>query len=85
MRHRKSLNDLLPDAPEDALDLLNKMLQFNPDKRATAEEVLEHPYVAKFHNLSEEHSLLYDVIPPVDDDVQLSVAEYRDKLYEVGL
>ena len=26
----------------------------------------------------------YDVIPALDDDVQLSVDEYRVKLYEVG-
>lgn len=84
MRSRKSLKDLLPDAPTDGLDLLQSLLQFNPDKRLTAEEALKHPYLAKFHNPSEEHMLTYDVVPPVDDDVQLSVAEYRTKLYDVN-
>ena len=51
----------------------------------TAEEALAHPYLAKFHNPAEEHSLTYDVVPPVDDDVQLSVAEYRTKLYDVRM
>ncbi|XP_065669565.1 extracellular signal-regulated kinase 2 isoform X2 [Hydra vulgaris] len=82
VRSRKSLNDLFPDSPDDALDLLNKLLQFNPDKRITAEEALSHPYLSKFHNPSQELELTYDVVPPVDDDVQLSVAEYRTKLYE---
>ena len=84
VRSRKSLNDLFPDSPSDALDLLNKLLQFNPDKRITAEEALTHPYLSKFHNPSQELELTYDVVPPVDDDVQLSVAEYRTKLYEVA-
>jgi len=82
MRSRKNLTDLFPDAPNDALDMVQSLLQFNPDKRMTAEEALAHPYLAKFHNPAEEHSLTYDVVPPVDDDVQLSVAEYRTKLYD---
>ncbi|XP_057312245.1 extracellular signal-regulated kinase 2-like isoform X1 [Hydractinia symbiolongicarpus] len=82
MRSRRSLKDLLPDAPSDGLDLMMNLLQFNPDKRFSAEEALTHPYLAKFHNPSEELSLTYDVVPPVDDDVQLSVAEYRTKLYD---
>ena len=85
MRSRKNLTDYFPDAPPDALDMLQSLLQFNPDKRMTAEEALMHPYLAKFHNPSEEHSLSYDVVPPVDDDVQLSVAEYRTKLYDVSM
>jgi len=84
MRSRKNLTDQFPDSPPDALDMLQSLLQFNPDKRMTAEEALLHPYLAKFHNPSEEHSLPYDVVPPVDDDVQLSVAEYRTKLYDVS-
>ncbi len=65
------------------MDLLKRFLQFNPQKRFTAEEALSHPYVAKFHKPGDESFLLYDVVPPVDDDVQLTVNEYRDKLYEV--
>ena len=37
-----------------ALDLLTKLLQFNPNKRLTAEQALEHPYVSDFHNVNEE-------------------------------
>ncbi len=38
----------------------------------------------RFHNPDREPSLVYDVILPVDDDVQLSVTQYRNKLYEVS-
>uniref|UniRef100_A0A8B9RN23 Mitogen-activated protein kinase 15 n=1 Tax=Astyanax mexicanus TaxID=7994 RepID=A0A8B9RN23_ASTMX len=84
LRPQVPLGDLLqPSVPPDALDLLQHLLVFNPYKRLTAEQALQHPYVAKFHNPAREPSLDYDVILPVDDDVQLSVAQYRNKLYEV--
>ncbi|XP_028406373.1 extracellular signal-regulated kinase 2-like [Dendronephthya gigantea] len=79
---RKSLEDILPTAPVDGLDLLRRLLQFNPDKRPTAEEVLRHPYVSRFHNSDDEPTLDHEVHPPLSDDQQLSVDEYRKKLYE---
>lgn len=39
----------------------------------------------RFHNPAKEPALNYDVVLPVDDDVQLSVVQYRNKLYEVQL
>uniref|UniRef100_A0A8D0H9X5 mitogen-activated protein kinase n=1 Tax=Sphenodon punctatus TaxID=8508 RepID=A0A8D0H9X5_SPHPU len=82
-QRRVTFEELLPaSAPPEALDLLKKLLVFNPEKRLTAEEALEHPYVKRFHCSTKEPSLDYDVILPLDDDIQLSVAEYRNKLYE---
>ncbi|KAF7691150.1 mitogen-activated protein kinase 15 isoform X1 [Silurus meridionalis] len=86
LRPQVQLGDLMqPSVPPDALDLLQRLLVFNPYKRLTAEEALQHPYVAKFHNPSREPSLDYEVILAVDDDVQLSVTQYRNKLYEMIL
>lgn len=85
-RPRIPLLELLPPScPPEAVDLLSKLLVFNPDKRLTAEEALEHPYVRRFHAAAREPALDYDVILPLDDDIQLSVAEYRNKLYEMIL
>ena len=47
-RPRKLLAELIPDAPSDGLDLMKKLLQFNPSKRPTADEALRHPYLKKF-------------------------------------
>ena len=38
-----------PKASEKALDLLSKMLVFNPARRITVIEALEHPYLATLH------------------------------------
>ncbi|NWQ91953.1 MK15 kinase, partial [Burhinus bistriatus] len=83
---RVTFEEILPSStPLPALDLLKKLLVFNPDKRLTAEEALQHPYVKRFHCPAREPSLDYDVILPLGDDIQLSVAEYRNKLYEMIL
>lgn len=39
------------------------------------------PY--RFHDPAEEPELNRDIVPYLDDNVQLSIEEYRDKLYEV--
>ena len=38
------------DVPSEALDLLVRMLHFNPHKRITISEALRHPYLAQFHS-----------------------------------
>ncbi|CAL1532156.1 unnamed protein product [Lymnaea stagnalis] len=82
-RSRKSFDDMLSDSPPDGIDLMKKLLHFNPDKRITADEALRHPFVQRFHNPAGEMSLNFDVVPPLSDDVQLTVDEYRSKLYEM--
>ena len=70
---------------EVAIDLLLKLLVFNPKKRLTAEEALEHPYVADFHNLEEEITCDHKIDIPLDDNNKFTKEEYRQKLYDVVL
>ena len=70
---------------EVAIDLLLKLLQFNPKKRLTAVEALEHPYVADFHNPEEELLCDHKIDVPLDDDNKFSKDEYRQKLYDIVL
>lgn len=51
---QKSLHDLFPKAKPEAIDLLQRLIQFNPEKRITAEEALKHPYVSLFHSPKDE-------------------------------
>ncbi|TIA69522.1 hypothetical protein E3P91_03569 [Wallemia ichthyophaga] len=47
---------IYPKANPLALDLLSKMLTFDPAKRITCEEALKHPYLAVWHDPSDEPS-----------------------------
>lgn len=75
------LEDMFPGAPPEALDLLFRCMQFNPDKRITAQEALRHPYVAPFHNPEDEPSCDRLITICIDDNTKYSISEYRDKLY----
>jgi len=37
-------------ASPEALDMLDQLLQFSPDKRVSASDALQHPYFASLHN-----------------------------------
>lgn len=57
-RQRVTFEEILPaSTPLPALDLLKKLLVFNPDKRLTAEEALQHPYVKRWENGDTQFSL----------------------------
>lgn len=45
---------LFPDADANALDLLDKMLTFNPNKRITVEDALAHSYFSQYYDPSDE-------------------------------
>jgi serine/threonine protein kinase len=45
---------MFPHANPLALDLLAKMLHFDPAKRITCEQALEHPYLAVWHDPTDE-------------------------------
>ncbi|XP_012225822.2 mitogen-activated protein kinase 15 isoform X1 [Linepithema humile] len=78
---KQILKDLLPNVSEKALDLISNLIVFNPTQRLTAIKALEHPYVADFHRRGNEPERSSSVVPLLSDDVQLSVDEYRNKLY----
>lgn len=50
----EDLNTLYPASPKDALDLLKKMITFNPNQRISANEALEHPFFAEIRDKRKE-------------------------------
>ena len=51
---RVDLSQKYPGATEEAVDLLNKMLQFNPYLRITVDDALDHPFFTKVKKAHKE-------------------------------
>lgn len=56
-----SLKLKYPEASDDAIDLLEKMLVIDPARRIQVTEALEHPYLASLHDPSKSLSGLHCV------------------------
>jgi mitogen-activated protein kinase 15 len=61
--------------------LLQKLLVFNPLKRFTVQQALEHPYVQDFRSLEEEIVIEKPIEVYMDDNKKFTIKEYRDALY----
>ena len=78
----KPFHEFFPTASAEAIDLLRKLLLFNPEKRLTAEEALRHPYVSQFHNPDFEPA--YNGIIPISlDDRAFSIEKCKEKIFDI--
>ena len=75
--------EILPGVSIEIQDLVRLLLQFNPDKRLTAQEALEHPFLGHFHHPDVEgtHAIPHGISLALSDDVQYHVSAYRDRIY----
>jgi serine/threonine protein kinase len=80
-----------PKASAEAIDLLDKLLTFNPSKRPSADEALQHPYFAAYRRQLAADGHTLPVAPaPVDFSWEATVdvndekckSTIRDLLYE---
>lgn len=73
-----------PDVPKEAIDLLQKLLVFNPTKRITAEKAMKHPYLSQFYTEEAGGPRRLDeaITISIDDNKRLSIHEYRKNLYK---
>lgn len=78
---KPDLRTMIPNAPDDALDLMEKLMTNNPNKRLNVQEALEHPYLAQFHKDSNEPVCKKRIEIPIDDNKKFSIREYRMKIY----
>lgn len=78
---RKPLHELVPKAPPDALDFMQQCFQLDPRKRPSACELLNHPFVAQFHNEAKEPVCLKPIEVPLGETVKLTIKDYRNALY----
>lgn len=75
------LRTRFPNATPEALDFLQKLMTFDPSKRMTAEQALEHPFLSQFHNEEDEPSLERAILISIDDNKRLKIDDYRKHLY----
>lgn len=70
--------NLYPRASPLAIDLLNKLLAFDPAKRITVEQALAHPYLAAYHDEDDEplHTQTFDFSFEVVDSMEDMRSKY---------
>lgn len=54
IRKRRSFTAMFPTASKEAIDFLSRTLTFDPKKRLTVDEALEHPYFSAYHDPEDE-------------------------------
>lgn len=81
VRKKKNFGEHFGVLDFDTLDFLERCLAFNPKKRMTVEECLEHPFVAQFHDPIEERVMEKVVKISIDDNDKVSIDKYREALY----
>ena len=80
----KNLKTLFPKATAIELNLLGRLLQFNPNKRINVLEALEHPYVADFHEQYAESEIECEkpIQLHINENAKYTVKEYKQKLFD---
>lgn len=82
-RKGKDFSSLFKGANPDGIDLIKKMLTFDPLKRITIDEALAHPYMAQLHFPEDEPTC--DPVSAFDFDFEiysLKKEDYKDLIYE---
>uniref|UniRef100_T1JNQ1 mitogen-activated protein kinase n=1 Tax=Strigamia maritima TaxID=126957 RepID=T1JNQ1_STRMM len=77
---KKDFKQVFRGATPHAIDLLEKMLELDAEKRITAEQALGHPYLAKYADPNDE-----PISEPYDQDFEareLPVPEWKRLVYE---
>lgn len=80
-KQKYSYSTFFKGASKTAIDFLKRCLEFNPKKRITVEEALNHPFVTQFHNPAEEKRSAKIIDIPISDQKKLTIKEYREALY----
>lgn len=80
---KKDFRSVFEGANPVAIDLLEKMLEIDPDRRITAEQTLAHPYLAQYADPTDEpNSAPYD---QTFEDYDLQVQEWKGNQWQLEM
>nr|GMD95003.1 mitogen-activated protein kinase homolog MMK1 [Ipomoea batatas] len=81
---RQSFTEKFPHVHPAAIDLVEKMLTFDPRKRITVEDALAHPYLTSLHDISDEPTCMnpfsFDFEQHALTEEQMKELIYREAL-----
>ena len=80
---KKNLKQKFPGSSDDALDLLDQMLQFNPRRRITVNQALEHPFFAEVRSPTKEIEADFSLEFEFEKDHNLTIDKLRTLFVEV--
>ncbi|KAI6181181.1 Mitogen-activated protein kinase [Aphelenchoides besseyi] len=80
---RRDFHQFFEGLPKDAIDLIDRLLVLDPDRRISVEEAIEHPYVSIYHDPNDEP--VADGPFHIDDNVAQDDIEYWKGFYTVEL
>ncbi|KAH7702237.1 CMGC/MAPK protein/P38 protein kinase [Aphelenchoides avenae] len=80
-RQRANFGEFFRGVPADAVDLLDKLLVLDPDRRISVEEALSHPYLREYSMPSDEPTAdrPFDI---GDNDTSKSVADWKQIIWD---
>ena len=82
-RDGKNFDELFKGQNKLAIDLLKKMLTYDPEERITVEDALKHEYLKALHYPDDEPTT--ELVSPFDFDFEkysLSKEDFKDLMYE---
>jgi len=71
-----------PKEDREKLNMLDRLLRFNPKHRLSADECLKMKWMKDFHCEEDEPVAKAPITIPLDDDQKLTMREYRSALYK---
>lgn len=76
-KQKVPLGELFPGSPKEALDLLDRLLDLNPESRIKVDEVLEHPFLESMHDPEDEPSFTGKLDFSFEDDSAITLEKLK--------
>lgn len=71
------LNQIFSSVPDEALELLDRMLDLNPERRITVDEALKHPFLEPMHDPDDEPVFVGQIDFSFEDDQSMTLEKLK--------